>query len=45
MAIREDVIVIGGGLAGSIAAIEAAETGAIVRLVTYKKSTIRHASA
>jgi glycerol-3-phosphate dehydrogenase subunit B len=44
MAIREDVIVIGGGLAGSIAAIEAAETGASVRLVTYKKSTLRHAS-
>jgi glycerol-3-phosphate dehydrogenase subunit B len=44
VAIREDVIVIGGGLAGSIAAIEAAETGASVRLVTYKKSTLRHAS-
>ena len=44
MAIREDVIVIGGGLAGSVAAIEAAETGASVRLVTYKKSTLRHAS-
>ena len=44
MAIREDVIVIGGGLAGSMAAIEAAETGASVRLVTHKKSTLRHAS-
>ena len=44
MAIREDVIVIGGGLAGSVAAIEAAETGASVRLVTHKKSTLRHAS-
>ena len=44
MAIREDVIVIGGGLAGSVAAIEAAETGASVRLVSYKKSTLRHAS-
>jgi glycerol-3-phosphate dehydrogenase subunit B len=44
VAIREDVIVIGGGLAGSVAAIEAAETGASVRLVTYKKSTLRHAS-
>jgi len=42
--IREDVIVIGGGLAGSVAAIEAAETGATVRLVTHKKSTLRHAS-
>ena len=44
MAIREDVLVIGGGLAGSVAAIEAAETGASVRLVTHKKSTLRHAS-
>jgi glycerol-3-phosphate dehydrogenase subunit B len=44
MAIREDVIVIGGGLAGSVAAIEAAETGASVRLVTHKKSTLRQAS-
>ena len=44
MAIREDVIVIGGGLAGSIAALEAADTGASVRLVTHKKSTLRHAS-
>ena len=44
MAIREDVIVIGGGLAGSVAAIEAAETGASVRLITHKKSTLRHAS-
>ena len=44
MPIREDVIVIGGGLAGSVAAIEAAETGATVRLVTHKKSTLRHAS-
>ena len=44
MAIREDVLVIGGGLAGSVAAIEAAEAGASVRLVTHKKSTLRHAS-
>jgi glycerol-3-phosphate dehydrogenase subunit B len=44
MAFREDVIVVGGGVAGSLAALSAAETGASVRLVTYKKSTLRHAS-
>lgn len=44
MAIEEDVIVIGGGIAGSIAALSAADTGAQVRLVTHKKSTLRHAS-
>ncbi|ERH03138.1 MAG: glycerol-3-phosphate dehydrogenase, anaerobic, B subunit [Halonotius sp. J07HN6] len=44
MAIKEDVIVIGGGLAGSIAALEAADGDATVRLITHKKSTLRHAS-
>jgi glycerol-3-phosphate dehydrogenase subunit B len=44
MPIRDDVIVIGGGLAGSVAALSAAETGASVRVVSYKKSTLRHAS-
>jgi glycerol-3-phosphate dehydrogenase subunit B len=44
MAIREDVIVIGGGLAGSMAALEAADSDASVRLITHKKSTLRHAS-
>ncbi len=44
MAIEEDVIVIGGGLAGSIAALEAADSDATVRLITHKKSTLRHAS-
>lgn len=44
MAIREDVIVIGGGLAGSMAALEAADGDTSVRLVTHKKSTLRHAS-
>jgi len=44
VAIEEDVIVIGGGIAGSIAALSAADTGAQVRLVTHKKSTLRHAS-
>ncbi|MFC6825489.1 glycerol-3-phosphate dehydrogenase subunit GlpB [Halopelagius fulvigenes] len=44
MPIREDVVVIGGGLAGSIAALAAAESGASVRLVSHKKSTLRQAS-
>jgi glycerol-3-phosphate dehydrogenase subunit B len=44
MAIREDVLVIGGGLAGATAALAAAETGATVRLVSEAKSTLRHAS-
>src|SRR5699024_1692543 len=44
MAIREDVLVIGGGLAGMSAALAAAETGATVRLLSHKKSTLRHAS-
>jgi glycerol-3-phosphate dehydrogenase subunit B len=44
MPISEDVVVVGGGVAGSVAALAAAETGASVRVVTYKKSTLRHAS-
>lgn len=44
MPISEDVLVIGGGLAGGVAALAAAETGASVRLVSYKESTLRHAS-
>ncbi len=44
MAIHEDVLVIGGGIAGTTAALAAAETGAQVRLVTHKKSTLRQAS-
>jgi glycerol-3-phosphate dehydrogenase subunit B len=44
MPISEDVIVVGGGIAGSAAALSAAETGASVRLVSHKKSTLRHAS-
>ncbi|WP_129115789.1 glycerol-3-phosphate dehydrogenase subunit GlpB [Halegenticoccus tardaugens] len=44
MPISEDVLVVGGGLAGSAAALSAAETGASVRLVSYKKSTLRFAS-
>ena len=44
MPIREDVLVIGGGIAGAATAVSAARTGASVRLVTHKKSTLRHAS-
>ncbi|ELY40029.1 glycerol-3-phosphate dehydrogenase subunit GlpB [Natronorubrum tibetense] len=44
MAIEDDVLVIGGGLAGATAALAAAERDVRVRLVTYKQSTLRHAS-
>lgn len=44
MPISEDVIVVGGGLAGSISALSAAQTGASVRLISHKESTLRHAS-
>ncbi|WP_306052652.1 glycerol-3-phosphate dehydrogenase subunit GlpB [Natronococcus wangiae] len=44
MAIEDDVLVIGGGLAGTTAALAAAAEGAQVRLVTHKQSTLRHAS-
>ncbi|WP_265112470.1 glycerol-3-phosphate dehydrogenase subunit GlpB [Halosolutus halophilus] len=44
MAIEDDVLVIGGGIAGATAALAAAERDARVRLVTYKQSTLRHAS-
>ncbi|WP_440770345.1 glycerol-3-phosphate dehydrogenase subunit GlpB [Natronorubrum sp. DTA28] len=44
MAIEDDVLVIGGGLAGATAALAAAEQDVRVRLVTYKQSTLRHAS-
>ncbi|WP_136717163.1 glycerol-3-phosphate dehydrogenase subunit GlpB [Halorientalis salina] len=44
MAIEQDVLVVGGGLAGITAAISAAESGAHVRLVSYKQPTLRHAS-
>ncbi len=39
-----DVLVVGGGLAGSTAALAAAETGAKVRLVSANESTLRQAS-
>lgn len=44
MAIHSDVLIIGGGLAGTIAAIKAARSGVDVRLVSHKKSTLRQAS-
>lgn len=44
MAIEDEVLVIGGGLAGATAAISAARGGARTRLVTYKESTLRNAS-
>lgn len=44
MPISEDVLVIGGGLSGGATALAAAETGASVRLVSHKESTLRHAS-
>ncbi|MFC4245650.1 glycerol-3-phosphate dehydrogenase subunit GlpB [Natribaculum luteum] len=44
MAIEDDVLVIGGGLAGVTAALSAAERDVRVRLLTYKQSTLRHAS-
>jgi len=44
VAIEQDVLVIGGGIAGLTAAISAAREGASVRLVSYKETTLRHAS-
>ena len=44
MALESDVLVIGGGLAGTTAAIAAAREGADVRLVSHKKSTLRQSS-
>jgi glycerol-3-phosphate dehydrogenase subunit B len=44
MAITDDVLVIGGGIAACTAALSAAETGAQVRLLAHKTSTLRQAS-
>lgn len=44
MAISSEILVIGGGLAGITSAIAAARTGADVRLVCHKKTSLRQAS-
>lgn len=44
MAIEDDVLVVGGGIAAVAAAIAAAKTGARTRLVSHKRSTLRNAS-
>lgn len=44
MAINDDVVVIGGGIAGLASAMAAAETGARTRLITHKQSTLGNAS-
>lgn len=44
MAISSETLVIGGGLAGITSAIAAARTGADVRLVCHKKTSLRQAS-
>jgi len=44
VAIESAVLVVGGGLAGLTSALAAARAGADVRLVSYKQSTLRHAS-
>ncbi|WP_231183011.1 glycerol-3-phosphate dehydrogenase subunit GlpB [Haladaptatus sp. DYF46] len=44
MAIEDDVVVIGGGIAGMATALSAAREGVRVRLLSHKESTLRHAS-
>ncbi|WP_323173401.1 glycerol-3-phosphate dehydrogenase subunit GlpB [Natrialba sp. PRR66] len=44
MAIKSDVLVVGGGLAGVTSAVAAARNGADVRLISHKKTTLRQAS-
>jgi len=44
VAIRDDVLVVGGGLAGMTAALAASDAGASVRLVTDSESTLQQAS-
>ena len=44
VAIDSEVLVVGGGLAGMTSALSAARAGADVRLLSYKQSTLRHAS-
>ncbi|WP_266077645.1 glycerol-3-phosphate dehydrogenase subunit GlpB [Haladaptatus caseinilyticus] len=44
MAIEDDVVVVGGGLAGMATALSAAQDGSRVRLLSHKESTLRFAS-
>jgi glycerol-3-phosphate dehydrogenase subunit B len=44
MAIEADVVVVGGGLAGTAAALTAADAGATTSLVTATETSLRHAS-
>jgi len=44
VAIDQEVLVIGGGIAGLTAALSAARAGADVRLVSYRETTLHHAS-
>ncbi|WP_227354312.1 glycerol-3-phosphate dehydrogenase subunit GlpB [Haladaptatus salinisoli] len=44
MAIEDDVVVVGGGLAGMATALSAAREGARVRLLSHKENTLRSAS-
>jgi glycerol-3-phosphate dehydrogenase subunit B len=44
VAIRDDVLVVGGGLAGMTAALAASREGASVRVVTDSESTLQQAS-
>jgi len=44
MATEDDVLVVGGGLAGCMAALSAAREGAQVRVVSHAESTLRTAS-
>jgi len=44
MAIKDEVLVVGGGLAGLAAGVAAAREGADVRVISESESTLRHAS-
>lgn len=42
--IQDDVLIVGGGLAGMTAALAAAQDGASVRIISHKENTLRAAS-